>query len=174
MFIDKKMPILLIVCGILLVIAFGIIQEKTEIWVLVLGIMVLIIGLLLLFIYIKSTKATGKNLWNKFVKEICDRDLRKLTDIQKNAVLCFWYDTEMGSGGHNGFFSMYDDLNYKDLEKAIRVVANKEIADNFKEALVKGKKDNYVKTDKKYYYYTPALADYLDKYIEKYKEDIFK
>lgn len=37
--------------------------------------------------------------WNAFIDEVCYREISSLSDVQKNAVLCFWYDAEMNSGG---------------------------------------------------------------------------
>ena len=34
-------------------------------------------------------------LWNKFIDEICFKNLDELNEISKIAVLAFWYDTEM-------------------------------------------------------------------------------
>ena len=42
--------------------------------------------------------------WNTFIEDICSRDRSVLTEIQKEAVLCFWYDAEMNSAGHCGYF----------------------------------------------------------------------
>ena len=170
-----KTAILMIICGIIEIIFLALLFAKDSEFIMFLpGILLIIIGIILLGIYLKEKSEFNNSLWNKFIDQICSKDLDDLSTIQKNAVLCFLYDTEMESGGHSGFFSIYEDMNYQDLEKAICVVANKKIADNFKEALVKGKKDDYVKTDEKYYSYSPSLVDYLEEYVEKNKEKIFK
>ena len=36
--------------------------------------------------------------WNRFISEVCYRDVTTLSEIQKKAVLCFWYDAEMNNG----------------------------------------------------------------------------
>ena len=163
-----KVSILMMTCGIIEIVFLALLFAKDSEFIMFLpGILLIIIGIILLVIYLKEKRECNNSLWNKFIDQICSKDLDDLSTIQKN-------DTEMESGGHSGFFSIYEDMNYKDLEKAICVVANKKIADNFKEALVKGKKDDYVKTDEKYYSYSPALVDYLEEYVEKNKEKIFK
>ena len=30
--------------------------------------------------------------WNRFIDEICYKELSDLTAIQRDAVICFWYD----------------------------------------------------------------------------------
>lgn len=42
-------------------------------------------------------------LWNKFIDEICSRELSALNKTQKTAALAFWYDAEMNNGGHCGY-----------------------------------------------------------------------
>jgi len=112
--------------------------------------------------------------WNKFIGEICSKELNELSEIQKNAVLCFWYDTEMGSGGHSGYFECYPDIRYEELVNAINVIGTKEIADNFLDALENGEEDGYNKTDMKYYDFSPDLNFYLEEYVENNKDAIFK
>lgn len=115
--------------------------------------------------------------WNKFIDEICMEGLDnfdRLNSVQKNAVLCFWYDSEMNSGGHSGYFDCYGEVNYDELYDAINIVGNKEIADNFKEALKNGDKDDYEKTDNNYYEFEPTFDKYIMEYVENNKEEIFK
>lgn len=33
--------------------------------------------------------------WNRFIEDICYRDIAELSPIQRKAVLCFWYDAEI-------------------------------------------------------------------------------
>ena len=53
-------------------------------------------------------------LWNRFIEEICYQDIEKLSEIQRMAVLCFWYDAEMSSGGYSGYMDCYPDTDAKD------------------------------------------------------------
>ena len=69
--------------------------------------------------------------WNRFIEDVCCRDITSLSEIQKKAVLCFWYDAEMNSGGYSGFADCYSDIDTRELAEAILTVGYKEIADNY-------------------------------------------
>ena len=117
---------------------------------------------------------TEKDLrWNQFIDEICYKDISELNEIQKNAVLCFWYDAEMGSGGHSGYMDCYPDTNPKDLIKALKIVGNKEIANNYAKAVSDGEEDDFIETDTKYEEFSPSLSELLQEYVENNKEYIF-
>ena len=111
--------------------------------------------------------------WNKFIEDVCYRDVETLSQIQKNAVLCFWYDAEMQNGGHCGYFDCYPDTIPEELSNAILEVSYKEIADNYTKALTDGENDDWEETDNAYYNFVPSLCDCLEKYVEKYKDIIF-
>lgn len=112
-------------------------------------------------------------LWNRFIEEICSQDVTKLSEIQRMAVLCFWYDAEMNSGGYCSYADCYPDTDIKELEKAILTVGNKAIADNFHKAVTEGKNDSWIGTDRAYDDFSPSLCDYLQEYVEKNKMEIF-
>ncbi len=118
---------------------------------------------------------TEKDLrWNKFIEEICSCDLDTLSEIQRKAVLCFWYDAEMNSGGYCGYMDCYPETNPKELYNAILTIGNKKIADNYRKALTKkAEKDEWLKTDDEYYGFNPSLCNYLEEYVEKNKDAIF-
>lgn len=116
---------------------------------------------------------SSKNIiWNRFIEEICYKNIDKLSDIQKKAVLVFWYDSEINSGGHCGYFDCYPNTVPEELYSAIIEIGNKEIADNYMKAVQQGKYDGYEKADTAYYNFSPALADYLMNFVEKNKEYI--
>ena len=117
---------------------------------------------------------TEKDLrWNRFIEEVCLRAVDTLSDIQKNAVLCFWYDAEMGSGGHCGYFDCYPDTDPQALIHAILAVGNKEMAENYQQAIIDGEKDDYEKADSVYDGFSPSLCDCLQDYVERYQDVIF-
>ncbi len=119
-------------------------------------------------------KVTEKNtIWNRFIQEVTNRNFETLSTIQKNAVLCFHYDTEMNSGGHSCFFENYPETPVKDLISALTAVSRKEIADNFHDALVSCHCDDYKETDTVFYNFSPSLSDCLREYIERNKDNIF-
>ena len=110
--------------------------------------------------------------WNKFIENICFRDLDTLTDVQRKAVLCFWYDVEMNSGGYSGYMDCYPNTDKEELADAIRTIAYKEIADNYLTAVEECESDSWVKTDMAYYEFFPSLSDCLMEYVEKNKDVI--
>lgn len=112
-------------------------------------------------------------LWNRFIEEICYQDMENLSEIQRIAVLCFWYDAEMNSGGYSGYIDCYPDTDPKELEKAILSVGGKELADNYHKAVTEGENDSWNETDTAYYDFSPSLCDYLQEYVEKNKTTIF-
>ena len=111
--------------------------------------------------------------WNAFIDEVCYREISSLSDVQKNAVLCFWYDAEMNSGGHSGYIDCYPETNPNELYNALLIVGNKAIADNYREALDEGENDGWEAADSRYYCFSPSLCDYLEDYVEKHKDEIF-
>lgn len=108
-------------------------------------------------------------LWNRFIEDICCKDIDTLSETQKNAVLCFWYDAEMNSGGHSGYFDCYPDTVPQELIDAIVAVSYKDIADNYQKALSEGENDDWAEADNVYYNFSPSLYDCLQEYVERNK-----
>jgi len=113
--------------------------------------------------------------WNRFIQEVCFRDIESLSNIQKKAVLCFWYDAEMNSGGHSGYFDCYPNTVPEELINAIDTIMQTDvISRNYIEAIENGESDCYVKTDMTYYKFKPSLSDSLMEYVEMNKGEIFE
>jgi hypothetical protein len=126
-------------------------------------------------IYIKRNPNSDEyKLWNKFIEEICTKDLDKLNEEQKNAALCFYYDREMNIGGHVCYFDQYQKVKNKDMITALDEVSNRKFVTNFEEAIATGKEDNYEKTDTIYLRQSPCLTEYLEQYIITNKDKIFE
>ncbi|MBQ7131108.1 MAG: hypothetical protein IJO29_00915 [Oscillospiraceae bacterium] len=111
-------------------------------------------------------------IWNYFIENICHKDFSTLTNLQKDAVLCFWYDAEMNSGGHSGYFDCYSDTDTEELACALKRIAGEDFADNFLNALKYGDDDDYEKSDDSFYSFTPSLTDRLIEFIIKHKNEI--
>ncbi len=113
--------------------------------------------------------------WNTFIEDICSRDLSVLTKIQKEAVLCFWYDAEMNSAGHCGYFDCYPDTVPEELVSALTKVADKSFADNYLKALeeIKDEDNGFEDTDDAFYSFEPSLTDHLMAFVENHKDEIF-
>ncbi len=115
-----------------------------------------------------------KNLrWDKFIEDVCFRKLDTLTEMQRKAVLCFWYDAEMNSGGYSGYMDCYPNTDAEELAEAIRTIGYKEIADNYLKAVKEGAKYDWEETDMAYYEFSPSLSECLMEYVEKNKDIIF-
>lgn len=116
---------------------------------------------------------TEENLiWNRFIEEVCKRDIESLSELQRKAVLCFWYDAEMNGGGFSSFKDNFPDTDYCELEKTVLTVGNKEIADNLHKAVIDGEKDDWAETDDNYYVFSPSLSDYLQKFVLENREKL--
>lgn len=111
--------------------------------------------------------------WNKFIAEVCSKDLSGLSGIRKNAVLCFWYDAEVNNGGHGLYFDCFREVKPQQLYDAIVAVGYKEIAENFAKAAAEGEQDDWREADHAYGCFSPSLCDCLMEYVEKHKVDIF-
>ena len=111
--------------------------------------------------------------WNRFIEEICDRELSTLSSVQRKAVLCFWYDAEMNNGGYCGYVDCYPETAPDELEEAILAVAYKEIADNYHKAVTDGEEDDWNETDTAYYDFSPSLTDCLRQYVEANRDVTF-
>lgn len=116
--------------------------------------------------------------WNSFINDICFPVMAKgiesaISQEQKYAILCFWYDAEMNSGGFSGYLDCYPDTEVEDLEAAIRAVGNDAIAENYLKAVREGEDDDYLETDTAYYDFEPSLCDCLQEYVESNKDAIF-
>jgi len=111
--------------------------------------------------------------WNKFIENICCRDISELSPVQRQAVLCFWYDAEMNNSGHCGYMDCYPETDPDELEKALLEVGYKEIADNYRKAVTDGENDEWNETDTAYYDFSPPLSDCLEQYVESNRDIIF-
>jgi len=113
--------------------------------------------------------------WNNFIDEVCYRELNDLNDIQRKAVIAFWYDAEMGSGGHSGYFDCYKDTDEEELYNILKEIGNKEIADNYKRAIKEREEDNLsLEVDLIYYRFNPSFDKYLQEYVRKNINEILK
>lgn len=180
-----RLPLILMIIFILLgtiilIFITGILALKEN---KLLGILLIIISILLLiyciyrcihFIKIRNPESVNSKRWNKFIEQICSKKLKDLNEVQKNAVLCFYYDHEMSIGGHICYFDNYRKVSNEDLKNALKVIANKKYVEIFEEAIEHGKDDNYEKVDSLYKKISPCLTEYLETYVLKNYKDILK
>ena len=120
-----------------------------------------------------AKKSKEVSLWNRFIEEICDKEIDTLSEIRRKAVLCFWYDSEVNGGGHRGYFDVYPEIDSEELIAAIETVGSKEIADNCRKAFSDKSDENLEAADTAFYNFSPELSDYIEKYVERNKDEIF-
>jgi hypothetical protein len=111
--------------------------------------------------------------WNRFISAVCSRGLDELNDIQKTAVLSFWYHAEMNSGGHSGYFDCWPKTNPEELYNALVTIGGAEIADNCRQAHLNGIADEYIETDE---VFASLESDFLNRlldYVERHRCEIF-
>lgn len=196
-----KHPYIIIATSVIVCILIGILFTKVNIFpkvteeneltwtITILTVLLLPMYLFILIINIRTKLINNKikkekqkqindkkiNIWNNFIENVCYRELSTLNEIQKNAVLCFWYDCEVNNGGHCAYFSAYPHSKFyaEDLFEALKIVGNNKIANNFAKALKNGIEDEYEKVDNAYYQFDPSLVDCLEKYIIKNEKEIF-
>lgn len=168
----------LAVIAIIFIVGYLSLKENT-----IIGLLIIIISIALavysiskfIDIYIKrNPNSDDYKLWKKFIEQICTKDLDKLNEEQRNAVLCFYYDREMNIGGHVCYFDQYEKIPKKDLLKALEEVSNQKFVSILKEAIEVGKEDNYEKTDNSYLRQSPCLTEYLEQYVISNKEKMFE
>lgn len=111
--------------------------------------------------------------WNQFIDDICQREAAALSPLQREAVLCFWYDTEMNSGGHSGYFDCYPDADPEALAAALTHVAGEAFAANYLNAVADGAADDYAQTDHAFCAMAPSLTDALAAFVETHWADLF-
>lgn len=111
--------------------------------------------------------------WNRFITDVCFRDESTFSVIQRKAVLVFWYDAEMNNGGFSGYSDVYPDTDLKELEDALREIANDDFADNLCKAINEGEDDGWEKTDMAFYGLEPSLTTLLEEYVEANRDVIF-
>lgn len=127
--------------------------------------------------------------WNQFVDLLAMEDYNDLTEIQKVAHLCFWYDSEVQNGGHLQYFVNRGFLLINEttlaltklgaqsqttvLSKAINILLTKGISkiesvEEYADEALEGKFDDI---DSEYYSCEPAIQDLLEKYLENYEDE---
>ena len=111
--------------------------------------------------------------WNRFVQEICPRSLRTLSEVQRNAVICYRYDRAMHNGGHTAYLESNNNAGPEQLIHALTSVGNKDIARNYRQAITFGGRDNYREVDRRFRNFVPSLTDYLHVYVESNRDTIF-
>jgi hypothetical protein len=115
-------------------------------------------------------------MWNEFVDWASNAEeaLPQLTHIQKNAVLCFWYYSEMSSGGHSGYFDCYPNIEPIELKNAMEAIGVKKLSQNFLNAANNGIDDDYEETDSFFYQFDSEYMTFIENYIKVHSDEFFE
>ena len=109
--------------------------------------------------------STEGQIWNKFIEELCNKDLADLTDFQKSVVMIFQYDANVIMNGHSGFFECYPHIETEEIVKSLSAIDAGMYIDNFKEASRRGEWDDHIDTDNAFYSIQPSLGNILMEYV---------
>ncbi len=126
--------------------------------------------------------------WNAFVDLLAIEDFDDLTEIQRNAFLLFWYDSEVHNGGHFQYFVNSAGNRAKDtilalstlnmhclskvLQQAYDYVSLNPIdeIDSADDFVIQASDVNFRKFDESFYRCGKIPMDYLESYLEKHFE----
>ncbi|MFC7686410.1 DUF4375 domain-containing protein [Ureibacillus sp. GCM10028918] len=127
--------------------------------------------------------------WNQFIDLLAMEECGDLTELQKVAHLCFWYDIEVQNGGHLQYFLNRGTKLVKEsvnalktigansqaaiLTKALNIFTTMELtkADSVDEYIEMAEEGKFLELDLEYYAIEPAIDDYLEQYLEKYETE---
>jgi hypothetical protein len=131
-------------------------------------------------------------LWNEYVDILAMEEFEPGELKLRDASLVFWYDSELQNGGHLQYFENRgtDDaqdtisalvnigaVHQKDIfEKALKLWSSKERmpieeVDEYVSQALDGEFDDL---DSEYYECLPDMNSYLEKYLERYKDEFFR
>ncbi|QNU68187.1 DUF4375 domain-containing protein [Ruminiclostridium herbifermentans] len=127
--------------------------------------------------------------WNQFIDLLAMEDYKDLTEIQRVAYLCFWYDSEVQNGGHLQYFVNRGTSLLKETElslvelgalqqisilsEAINVLCSLGISpiEGIDDYIAEALEGKYCDIDSKYYSCKPTISDLLEKYFQKYEDE---
>ena len=110
--------------------------------------------------------------WNRFISDICMRDAAALSDLQRQAFICFWYDAEIQNGGHCAYFDSERYASPAETEAALRLIGGDAIADNFRKSAETGASSDWEETDSAYFAFLPSLSDLLTDHVALHADEI--
>jgi len=128
-------------------------------------------------------------VWNEFIDLLANEDELDLSEIQKNAKRAFVYDSEIQNGGHLQYFENERLTDYSKIIKSLIEIGASEQANILEKASLqflakkrkpilnvlsfvkKAKEDEYSEFDNLYYNIKPDMNNYLNDYLEKYKNE---
>ena len=111
-------------------------------------------------------------IWNKFIEELCNKELSELTDFQKSVVILFQYDANVNINGHSGFFECYPHIEADEIIKSLSTIGASLYIENFKEANRLGEWGDHTDTDNIFYNLQPCLGDVLMKYVVNHANEL--
>jgi len=131
-------------------------------------------------------------IWNIFIDIVACGDMSDMSDIQKKAALCFWYDSELQNGGHLQYFentSVNGVTDYQEVVAALKQLGAIQQAEILSKAISvrDTEKRGFIKTvnefadrareglydslDKEYYDCSPDIVSLLQNMLEKHQSE---
>jgi len=131
-------------------------------------------------------------VWNAFIDLLAMEDESDLSEKQRIAHDAFWYDSEIQNGGHMQYFENKFKKDYSGIIKSLNLIGAKKQAKIFEKAVKQFTKKNrkiietvkeyveialegeYDKYDQEYGKVKPEMNEYLEKYLEKNKNEFIE
>lgn len=138
-------------------------------------------------------------VWNTFISLLTQSDYKDMNDIQRVALLSFWYDSEVQNGGHLQYFENKGKI-FRNRERllvnstleALNIIGAKEQANilsaaadqyltqvrkhplDINEFCVLELEDEFREYDRCYYECSPDMNSFLEKYLQQHLEAFVK
>jgi len=131
-------------------------------------------------------------VWNAFIDLLAMESYENLTEIQRKAHLVFWYDSEVGNGGHLQYFENQGTDHLTETIKALKELkaisqaeilekAGKQYKSKERKKIIsvlsfvkKAREGEYDEFDNEFYESSPALHEILSDYLEMHQEQFVK
>jgi hypothetical protein len=131
-------------------------------------------------------------VWNTFINIVACGDMTEMSEIQKKASLCFWYESEVQNGGHLQYFentsirgmtdyqAVADALKWlgakSQSEVLLKAVAIKEtekrgFINSVHDFVTRAKEGQYETLDTEYYRCEPDIIHLFHDMLEKYQNE---
>jgi len=110
-------------------------------------------------------------IWNTFIDMVAGGAAAEMNDIQRNAALCFEYDSEVQNGGHLQYFentARSGFADYEDVVKALQWIGAGQQADVLSKAIALWKLETRGLTRDIYEFSDRALEGRYDALDDKY------
>ncbi|MBI3822061.1 MAG: DUF4375 domain-containing protein, partial [Planctomycetes bacterium] len=137
----------------------------------------------------KQLEAEPYIVWNEFVGILAMSEYDDLTEIQRTAHLCFWYDSELQNGGHLQYFENQGDTRVEEVIRSLKLLRGAAQADvllraavrfrskrrkrieNAEDYVEKALEDEFDSLDSDYYRCRPEVGELLENYLAEHRDE---